>query len=120
MGRNISAYKLLILVVALFSAFESWAQTEWLVYVRTVKDSKGNFRFDQNVVPRFKLTNLLSLELGLRHGETTEAFDAYNHYKIELQTKYFWNRLRFFTRLSDNIIKAPTVYSRSNYITVAE
>jgi len=96
------------------------AQTEWLVYMRTVRDSKGNFRFDQNIVPNIRLNNVLRLELGIRHGETTEAFDAYYHYKVELQSRYFWNHLRFVTRLSDNIVKAPTVYSKSNYIAIAE
>jgi len=94
--------------------------TEWLIYMRTIRDAKGNFRFDQNVVPNIRINKILRLELGLRHGETTQSFDAYYHYKVELQTKLFWNKLRFIARLSDNILKAPTIYSRSNYLTIAE
>jgi hypothetical protein len=60
------------------------------------------------------------LELGVRHGETTRALDAYYHYKVELQTKSFWKTLRFVARLSDNFIKAPVVYSKSNYLAIAE
>lgn len=121
MEKSTSRYKFLILFLFfVFGSIQSFAQTDWLIYVRTIKDSKGNFRFDQNVVPRIKLNNFAFLELGLRHGETTKAFDAYYHYKIELQSKYFWSKLRFITRLSDNIIKAPSVYSRSNYIGIAE
>lgn len=95
-------------------------KTEWLLYTRTIRDAKGNFRFDQNVVPNIKINNTLRLELGLRHGETARSFDAYYHYKVELQTKSFWKTLRFVARLSDNIIKAPTAYSRTNYLAIAE
>jgi len=109
---------LLLLFLLMFTG--SFAQTEWLLYTRTIRDTYGNFRFDQNVVPNVTLNKLLRLELGLRHGETTNAFSAYYHYKVELQSRYFWKRLRFITRLSDNIVKSPTVYSRSNYIAIAE
>jgi len=110
----------LFFVIGFLTTVQSFAQTEWLLYTRTVKDSKGNFRFDQNVVPNIRVNDILRVELGLRHGETTEAFDAYYHYKVELQSKYFWKHIRFVTRLSDNIIKAPAVYSKSNYLTIAE
>jgi hypothetical protein len=110
----------LFFAFCLFTTIGSFAQTEWLLYTRTVRDSQGNFRFDQNIVPNIKLNNVLRLELGIRHGETTGAFDAYYHYKIELQSKYFWSKIRFLTRLSDNIVKAPAIYSKSNYIAIAE
>lgn len=110
-----------LFIVGLVAVGDTLAQnTEWLLYTRTIRDSKGNFRFDQNVVPNIKINNVLRLELGIRHGETTRAFDAYYHYKIELQTKSFWKTLKFIARLSDNIVSAPTFYSRSNYLGIAE
>ena len=110
-----------LFVVSLVTVNHALGQnTEWLLYTRTIRDANGNFRFDQNVVPNIKINNVLRLELGVRHGETAQAFDAYYHYKIELQTKSFWKTLRFVARLSDNILKAPTVYSRSNYLAIAE
>ena len=110
-----------VFVVSLVAINYTFAQsTEWLIYARTIRDSKGNFRFDQNVVPNIRINDLFRVELGIRHGETTDAFDAYYHYKVELQTISFWNTVKFFTRLSDNIWKSPTIYSRSNYLVVAE
>ncbi len=112
--------KAILLPGCLIVAFGCFAQTEWLLYTRTIRDSHGNFRFDQNVVPNFRVNKLLKIELGLRHGETTDAFDAYYHYKIELQSRSFWERIRFIARLSDNIVKSPVTYSKSNYIAIAE
>jgi hypothetical protein len=112
---------IVLLVVSLVIVNHALAQgTEWLLYTRTIRDAKGNFRFDQNVVPNIRINNVLRLELGLRHGETPGAFDAYYHYKVELQTKSFWKTVRFVARLSDNIWKSPNVYSRSNYLAFAE
>ncbi|MEI9920841.1 MAG: hypothetical protein WDO14_18915 [Bacteroidota bacterium] len=112
---------ILAAVLISFAATPSHAQsTEWLIYTRAIRDSKGNSRFDQNVVPNIRINNLFRVELGIRYGETTDAFDAYYHYKVELQTRSFWRTLKLFARLSDNIWKAPTVYSRSNYLVVAE
>jgi hypothetical protein len=115
-------WKMIVLfVVGLAAINHAMAQsTEWLLYTRTIRDSRGNFRFDQNIVPNIRIGKALRLELGLRHGETGGAFDAYYHYKVELQTKSFWKTLRFIARLSDNIWKAPDVYSRSNYLAIAE
>ncbi|HZY79487.1 MAG TPA: hypothetical protein VFE50_08190 [Cyclobacteriaceae bacterium] len=110
----------ILLLVFILTALRSFSQSEWLLYTRTIRDSHGNFRFDQNVVPKFTLNKLLRLEVGLRHGENTSALDAYYHYKIELQTRRFWNTVSFLTRMSDNIIKSPTVYSKSNYLAIAE
>jgi hypothetical protein len=110
---------LLVLSLVLVNHIQA-QNTEWLLYTRTIRDAKGNFRFDQNIVPNIKVSKTLRLELGLRHGETTRAFDAYYHYKVELQTRSFWKTLRFVARLSDNIVKAPALYSRSNYLAIAE
>lgn len=109
-----------LLVFFFFTTVNCFAQTDWLLYTRTIRDAQGNLRFDQNIVPTFTLNKLLRLELGLRHGENTHTFDAYYHYKVELQTRQFWKTLRFVTRLSDNIIKTPAVYSKSNYLAIAE
>jgi hypothetical protein len=92
-----------------------------LIYTRTIADAKGNLRFDQNIVSRIKLNDWLRLELGVRKGETSQTLDAYYHYKAELQTKSFWNTVRFVARLSDNIVKYTNpVYDRSNYLLIAE
>ncbi len=92
-----------------------------LLYSRIISDSKGNLRIDENIVPNFKLNNWLRLELGLRQGERPQRFDSYYHYKVELQTKSFWKKLRFIARLSDNVIKYPAPdYVKSNYLVIAE
>ncbi len=93
-----------------------------LIYVRVIRDAAGNVRFDENFVPNIRLNKNFNLELGIRHGEQTFAdqsttqYGAYNHYKIELQTKRV-KTFRLWTRLSDNIVRSPDPqYSRSNYI----
>ena len=84
-------------------------------------DPSGNVRYDQNIVPNVKLNKWLRLELGFRQGERPQHFASYNHYKVELQTKYFSKRVRFLARLSDNIIQYPSpVFSKSNYLFIAE
>lgn len=92
-----------------------------LLYARVISDASGNVRIDQNFVPNLRLNNWLKLEAGFRIGERPQKFDSYYHYKIELQTKSFFNTIRFFGRLSENVIQYPLpVYSRSNYLIVAE
>jgi len=92
-----------------------------LIYARIITDANGNWRIDQNVVANFRLNHLLKLELGVRHGETTNQFGAYYHYKIELQTRSFWKKIRFIARLSDNVVDYTTPdYRRSNYLLIAE
>lgn len=94
-----------------------------LIYNRTIIDANGHVRTDQNIVPNIRLNSFLKLELGFRVGERpqTQWFDTYDHYKIELQTRSFWNTLRFIARMSTNIIKVPApAYTKSNYIGVAE
>jgi hypothetical protein len=60
-------------------------------------------------------------EVGIRQGERPQRFDSYYHYKVELQTKNLWKRVRIIARLSDNVIKYPLpVFSRSNYLLFAE
>ncbi|CAN5309177.1 hypothetical protein BH10BAC4_BH10BAC4_03350 [soil metagenome] len=96
--------------------------TSILTYVRVIQDASGNIRFDENFIPVFKLNKWVNLELGLRHGsqtyQTSQAtqYGAYDHYKIELQTKRV-KSFRVIARLSDNVIRNPTPhYSRSNYV----
>lgn len=91
-----------------------------LVYTRTIADANGNVREDESIVSNIRLNKLLNLELGVRQGERTQKFDSYFHYKVELQTKYFWHTLRFFARLSDNSVNYPSQYDKSNYLGVAE
>lgn len=92
-----------------------------LVYARVITDANGNWRTDQNIVSNFRLNRWLKLELGVRHGETTNQFGAYYHYKIELQTRSFWEKVRFVARLSDNVVDYTNPdYRRSNYLLIAE
>ncbi len=92
-----------------------------LLYARVISDASGNVRVDQNIVPNFRLNNWLRVEAGVRFGERPQKFDSYYHYKLELQTKSFWKTVRFFGRLSENVIQYPMpVYAKSNYLIVAE
>ncbi|HEV8513511.1 MAG TPA: hypothetical protein VGQ59_09545 [Cyclobacteriaceae bacterium] len=92
-----------------------------LIYARVISDANGNWRVDQNIVPNFRLNRWLKLELGIRHGETSNQFGAYYHYKIELQTKSFWKNVRFIARMSDNVVDYTNPdYRRSNYLLIAE
>jgi hypothetical protein len=92
-----------------------------LIYTRIISDANGNWRIDQNIVPNFRLNSWLKLELGIRHGETTNQFGAYYHYKIELQTRSFWKKVNFIARMSDNVVDYTNPdYRRSNYLFIAE
>jgi hypothetical protein len=92
-----------------------------MTYVRVVVDNNGNVRTDENVVPNFKINKLLRVELGLRHGQNAERFNAYYHYKVELQTRLLLNTFRFFGRMSDNVVEFPyPSYRRTNIVFVGE
>jgi hypothetical protein len=92
-----------------------------LVYMRVIRNNNGATRVDQNVVPNFKLNKLLRLELGFRQGETSASMGSYNHYKVELQTRFFYDKFRLLIRMSDRIVRFPSPsYSNSNYLFVAE
>ena len=92
-----------------------------LFYFRVISDAKGTVRIDENVVGNFRLNSWLRLEAGLRKGERPQSFDSYYHYKLELQSKYFWNSARLIARLSENVIQVPTpYYSKSNYLVITE
>ena len=92
-----------------------------LIYTRVIHNDNGSFRVDGNLVPNFKLNNLLRLELGFRHGATAENLSSYNHYKAELQTKFFFEKFRLLFRLSDRIVRYPSPsFSNSNYLMIAE
>src|SRR5882724_7119571 len=82
-----------------------------LIYTRTISDANGNVRFDQNIVPNFKVNKWLRVELGIRQGERPNNIGAYNHYKIEIQTKSFFKTVRLIARMSDNIVR----YTSPNY-----
>lgn len=89
-------------------------------YERVIWDTKGNVRWDENIVVNFKLNSWLRSEVGFRTGHRSQKFDSYYHYKLELQTKSFWNTARVFIRLSDDVTLSEPIYSRSYYIAVAE
>lgn len=92
-----------------------------LTYVRVISNAHGSIRMDQNIVPNFRINKLLRLEAGLRYGERPQQFNSYFHYKLELQTKSFWNTLRFLARISDNVISYPSPkYRKTNEVIVAE
>jgi uncharacterized membrane protein YkvA (DUF1232 family) len=92
-----------------------------LTYVRVISDSKGSVRIDENYVGNFKLINWLNLEAGLRFGEHPPNLNSYFHYKLELQTKYFWKTLRLAARMSDDVSNNPApAYRRTNKIFLAE
>lgn len=100
---------------------EEVEQISLLTYVRVISDPDGAFRFDQNVVPTFRLNDWLKLEAGLRFGERPEHFNSYFHYKFELRTKQFWNTLRMLARISDNVIRYPDPgYRKTNDLVAAE
>jgi len=90
------------------------------LYERVIWDAQGNVRYDENIVSNFKLNSWLRAEGGIRFGHRSQKFDSYYHYKLELQTKSFWQTVRFFVRLSNDINKSTPVYARSYYLAVAE
>jgi hypothetical protein len=90
------------------------------LYERVIWDAQGNVRYDENIVGNFKLNSWLRGEGGIRFGHRPQKFDSYYHYKLELQTKSFWQTVRFFVRLSNDINKSNPVYARSYYLAVAE
>jgi hypothetical protein len=92
-----------------------------LTYARVISSAKGAYRFDQNLVPTFRLNDWLRLEAGLRFGERPGHFSSYYHYKFELRTKQFWNTLRVLARISDNVISYPEpAYRKTNELVAAE
>ncbi len=90
------------------------------LYERYITDAKGNVRYDENIVSNFKVNRWLRTEVGIRFGHRPQKFDSYYHYKLELQTKSFWNTVRVFARVSNDINQSAPAYSRSYYIGVAE
>jgi hypothetical protein len=92
-----------------------------LTYARVIRSAEGAYRFDQNVVPTFRLNEWLRLEAGLRFGERPGHFSSYYHYKLELRTKQFWNTFRVLARISDNVISYPDpAYRKTNELVAAE
>ncbi len=90
------------------------------VYERVISDAKGNVRYDENIVSNLKLNQWLRGEAGFRWGHRPQKFDSYYHYKLELQTKSFWNTVRVFARLSNDINQSAPLYVRNYYLAVAE
>lgn len=90
------------------------------LYERVIWDNQGNVRYDENIVSNFKINPWLRGEGGIRFGHRPDKFDSYFHYKLELQTKSFWQTIRFFIRLSNDATKSNPVYARSYYLAVAE
>jgi len=90
------------------------------LYERVISDAKGNLRYDENIVSNLKLNQWLRGEAGFRWGHRPQKFDSYYHYKLELQTKSFWNTVRVFARISNDINQSAPLYVRSYYIAAAE
>jgi len=92
-----------------------------LVYMRVISDPKGSVRFDENIVPNFRILKWLRMELGIRQGERTQYFNSYYHYKMELQTKWLAKKVRLIARISDNVITFPAPpYRKTNELFVVE
>jgi hypothetical protein len=90
-------------------------------YIRIITDAKGKTRVDENIVANIPLNKWFATELGIRKGERPERFDSYYHYKIDLQTKAFWKRVKLVARMSHNVNQYPTpTYRKSNYLLFAE
>lgn len=91
------------------------------LYARAIFDARGRVRMDENVVGNFKLGKWIRLEAGFRQGERPQVADAYYHYKLELQSRYFWRKVRVFARLSHDIFNYPSPsYRKTNELLVAE
>ncbi|WP_331971622.1 hypothetical protein [Ohtaekwangia sp.] len=92
-----------------------------LTYTRIISDAHGHYRFDENIVPNFRLNNWLRLEAGIRYGQRTQKFNSFYHYKLELQTKWLWKTVRVLTRISDNVIRYPSpAYRKTNELAAIE
>jgi hypothetical protein len=92
-----------------------------LAYARVISDAHGHYRMDQSIVPNIRLNSWLRVEAGIRFGERTQRFNSYYHYKLELQTKSFWNTIRLAARISDNVIRYPSPsYRKTNELVLAE
>ncbi|MBS1589620.1 MAG: hypothetical protein JST52_08425 [Bacteroidetes bacterium] len=91
------------------------------IYERIIFDENGNWRTDQNLIGNFRINQWLRAEAGFRLGERPQTFASYAHYKLELQTKWFYNKVRVLARVSDNMIFSPQPdYKKSNWLSVAE
>lgn len=91
------------------------------LYTRAIFDVQGRRRVDENVLANFRTGRWLRVEAGFRQGERPGVADAYYHYKLELQSIYFWNFVRAFVRVSDNVINAPAPsYRKTNRLIVVD
>jgi hypothetical protein len=116
-GQNINAINKDTLSIAKEKSYKM----RLLVYMRVISDAQGSVRADENIVSNFKILNWLKAELGIRQGERPKNFDSYYHYKIELQTKWFWKTARIITRISDNVINFPAPsYRKTNELFILE
>ena len=96
-------------------------QITLMTYARVISDANSNIRCDENLVGNFKLKNLFRLEAGIRFGERPQHFDSYYHYKLELQTKYFFKIARVIGRISDNVLNYPyPSYRKTNILFALE
>lgn len=92
-----------------------------LIYVRSIEDAAGNVRIDQNIVLNARVTEWLRAEAGFRLGERAGKFHAYTGYKAELQSRYWFNRVRLLARISEKINEYPLPTSTvTNYLLIAE
>lgn len=63
----------------------------------------------------------MRVEAGFRQGERPGRWDSYYHYKLELQSKWFWQKMRLIARVSDNVINYPSPpFRKTNELFVFE
>ncbi len=89
-------------------------------YMRVISNANGFVRMDQNIVSDIRLSNFLRMEAGFRYGESPPNLNSYCYYKIELQTKPFWEVARVVARISDNVVNYPSPYRKTNTLFIAE
>ncbi len=100
---------------------EAEARIKVICYERIIFNSKGTWRTDQNLLGNFQMIHWLRLEAGIRFGEQPSAWNAYTHYKLELQSKWFYNTFRTIARLSNDVVNSPLpTYRKTNEIFVTE
>ena len=73
-------------------------------YVRSISNKNIN-RFDENLLTNYTLKNGVKIELGFRFGNTSKNSpnNNYYNYKFEVQTKEFFNKIKFIARISNNL-----------------
>ncbi len=92
------------------------------LYSRYIGGQQNNSRIDETFLSTISLSRLLTLQVGYRYGQNQGLnHGPYSHYKLELQSKEFWHKVRFLGRMSQGISKGSIQNSSvSNYLAIAE